>query len=68
MATSHNTQRGLYGNHADTTDYFKTEREARTCADAMRASGNYRRAQVIRWNDGSRAQPRWAYMVKGWVA
>lgn len=68
MAVSGNTQAALNANMATIKDFRETAVAAELRAAELRHSGEYRSVQIRRWNNGSRAAPRWEYMVLAWRA
>lgn len=68
MAISESFQRALNAKTADKQDYSpRTLAEAETLRDEMRASGLYRRVEVRRFNNGSRARPLDGFFVNAWL-
>jgi hypothetical protein len=66
MAVSGRTQQGMYGSHADLTEYPGSKAEADARVEELRATGEYRRVEARRWNNGTRAKPLDAYKVMAW--
>lgn len=64
MAVSGNLQRALNAKSADATDYCQTRVEAEKLRDTIKENGHT--ARLYRYNNGSRAKPRWEWMVKTW--
>lgn len=64
MAVSGNTYNGLYANHANRTTYCRTRIEAEAARDQEKAAGHV--ARIYRWNNGTRQNPRWEFMVHVW--
>jgi len=65
MAVSQNTQRGLYGKQAVKRAYPDNQADAENIATAWRAEGF--KATVRTYNDGTKAKPRAAYIVRAYT-
>ena len=67
MAISASFQKALYAKSATKCVFCDTFAEAEKVAAEMRGIGSYRRVEVRRWNNGSKARPVWSYKVNVWA-
>lgn len=64
MAVSQNTQRALYGKQAVKRAYPDLQADAENIATAWRAEGF--KVTIRTYNDGTKANPRAAYVVRAY--